>query len=54
MATNKRTYPNDYFAWYNDDNRLAILAEDITSSAGERTSECSDTGEHEIHPGETG
>ena len=25
MATNKRTYPNDYFAWYNDDNRLAIV-----------------------------
>jgi len=43
MATNKRTYPNDYFAWYNDDNRLAILAEDITSSAGERTSEKYDT-----------
>ena len=43
MATNKRTYPNDYFAWYNDDNRLAILAEDITSSSGERTSEKYDT-----------
>lgn len=25
MATNKRSYPNDYFAWYNDDNRLAIV-----------------------------
>ena len=25
MATSKRTYPNDYFAWYNDDNRLAIV-----------------------------
>jgi hypothetical protein len=25
MATNKRTYPNTYFTWYNDDNRLAIL-----------------------------
>ena len=25
MATNKRTYPNDNFAWYNDDSRLAIV-----------------------------
>ena len=38
MATNKRTYPNTYFAWYNDDNRLAILCED-TATSGERTTE---------------
>ena len=25
MATNKRTYPNIYFAWYIDDERLAIV-----------------------------
>ena len=25
MATSKRTYPNDYFAWYNDDSRIAIV-----------------------------
>ena len=25
MATDKRTYPNDYFAWYNDDTRIAIV-----------------------------
>tara|TARA_R110000824_G_scaffold74092_2_gene188563 strand:+ start:738 stop:1139 length:402 start_codon:yes stop_codon:yes gene_type:complete len=25
MATSKRTYPNNYFAWYNDDERLAIV-----------------------------
>tara|TARA_R110000824_G_scaffold269904_1_gene458367 strand:+ start:1265 stop:1882 length:618 start_codon:yes stop_codon:yes gene_type:complete len=42
MATNKRTFPNTYFTWYNDDNRLAILAED-TSSTGERTTEKYDT-----------
>ena len=42
MATNKRTYPNSYFTWYNDDNRLAILAQD-TSSTGERTTEKYDT-----------
>ena len=43
MATNKRTYPNNYFAWYNDDNRLAILSEDTTVSSGERTKEKYDT-----------
>ncbi len=42
MATDKRTYPNDYFAWYNDDERLAILCQD-TSSSGERTTEKYDT-----------
>jgi hypothetical protein len=25
MATSKRSYPNNYFAWYNDDSRLAIV-----------------------------
>ena len=39
MATNKRTYPNDYFAWYNDEDRLAILSEDTTATSGERTKE---------------
>ena len=43
MATDKRTYPNDYFAWYNDDQRLAIICEDTTSTSGERTSEKYDT-----------
>ena len=43
MATNKRTYPNSYFAWYNDDNRVAILAQDTTSTSGERTKEKYDT-----------
>ena len=32
MATNKRTYPNDYFVYYNDDNRIAILCQDTTST----------------------
>ena len=31
MATNKRSFPNDYFAWYNDDNRLAIVCK-VTST----------------------
>ena len=43
MATNKRTYPNSYFAWYNDDNRIAILTQDTTSTSGERTKEKYDT-----------
>ena len=43
MATNKRTYPNDYFALYNDDNRIAIVCEDTTATSGERTKEKYDT-----------
>jgi len=43
MATNKRTYPNSYFTWYNDDNRIAILTQDTTSTSGERTTEKYDT-----------
>ena len=41
MATEKRTYPNDYFAWYNDDERLAIVNlitatdDDAGTTAGE-------------------
>jgi hypothetical protein len=43
MATNKRTYPNTYFAWYNDDNRVGILTQDTTATSGERTKEKYDT-----------
>jgi hypothetical protein len=43
MATNKRTYPNNYFSWYNDDARVAILTEDTTATSGERTTEKYDT-----------
>ena len=35
----KRTYPNDYFAWYNDDKRVAILCLDTTSTTAEQTKE---------------
>lgn len=39
-----RTYPNDYFAWFNDDQRLAVLCLDTTStSSSERTTEKYDT-----------
>ena len=43
MAVNKRTHPNTYFVWYNDDDRLAILAQDTTNTSGERTTEKYDT-----------
>ena len=43
MATNKRTYPNDYFSWYSDDNRVAVLVQDLSTETGERTSEKYDT-----------
>ena len=39
----KRNYPNDYFSWYNDDKRVAILCIDNTSTSGERTKEKYDT-----------
>ena len=43
MAVNKRTYPNSYFSWYNDDQRIAILSQDTTTTSGERTKEKYDT-----------
>ena len=40
----ERNYPNDYFAWFNDDQRLAILCLDTTSTtSSERTTEKYDT-----------
>ena len=39
----KRDYPNNYFSWYNDDKRVAILAEDTTATSSERTKERYDT-----------
>ena len=38
-----RTYPNNYFAWYNDDKRVAILCLDTTSTTAEQTKEPYDT-----------
>ena len=43
MATNKRIFPNQYFAWYNDDKRLAVLALDLTTDSTESTNEAYDT-----------
>ena len=40
----ERKYPNDYFAWFNDDQRLAILSLDTTSTdSSARTTESYDT-----------
>ena len=40
----ERNYPNNYFAWFNDDQRLAILSLDTTSTdSSERTTEKYDT-----------
>ena len=36
MATNKKNYPNDYYAWYNDDNRFAVV-EKVTSTESSNT-----------------
>ena len=38
-----RSFPNDYFAWYNDEDRLAIVELDTTSTTGEKTKEKYDT-----------
>jgi|TARA_Y100001938_G_scaffold147980_1_gene230480 hypothetical protein len=43
MATQKRTFPNQYFAWYNDDKRVAVLALDLTTDSTESTNEAYDT-----------
>jgi len=43
MATSKRTYPNDYFAWYNDDARLAIVARVLSSDSTTTVDDIFDT-----------
>ena len=43
MATSKRTYPNDYFAWYNDDNRLAIVSRVLSSDSTTTVDDIFDT-----------
>ena len=39
----KRDYPNDYFAWYNDDDKLGILCSTISTDTSEKTKEKYDT-----------
>ena len=33
----KRNFPNDYFAWYNDDDRLAIVARVLSNDVSDST-----------------
>tara|TARA_R110000824_G_scaffold44541_1_gene129485 strand:+ start:92 stop:499 length:408 start_codon:yes stop_codon:yes gene_type:complete len=37
MATTKRNFPNDYFAWYNDDDRLAIVSRVLGNDVSDST-----------------
>ena len=43
MATTKRNFPNDYFAWYNDDDRLAIVAKVLSNDTSDSTETSIDT-----------
>jgi hypothetical protein len=45
MATIKRNFPNDYFAWFNDDNRVAIVSKVLSSDidASNTTNDVYDT-----------
>ena len=43
MATSKRTYPNDYFAWYNDDARLAVVSRVLSSDSTTTVDDIFDT-----------
>lgn len=43
MATNKRSYPNSYFAWYNDDDRLAIVCRVLSNDTTETVIDKYDT-----------
>jgi hypothetical protein len=36
-STNRRSYPNDYFAWYNDDDSLGIVWRSLTTDDSEGT-----------------
>ena len=37
MATDKRSFPNSYFAWYNDDERLALVCKVISNDVSDTT-----------------
>tara|TARA_R100000315_G_C5172156_1_gene99421 strand:+ start:40 stop:447 length:408 start_codon:yes stop_codon:yes gene_type:complete len=37
MSIDKRSYPNTYFAWYNDDDRLALVCRVISADTGDLT-----------------
>ena len=39
----KRNFPNDYFAWYNDYDRLAIVAQVVSNDVSDSTETSTDT-----------
>ena len=39
----KRNFPNNYFAWYNDDDRLAIVAKVLSNDTSDSTETTVDT-----------
>ena len=45
--TNKRNFPNDYFAWYNDDNRIAIVNKQTSTNDVNGTT----SGEYDTYSG---
>ena len=42
MATTKRNFPNDYFAWYNDDDRLALVCKVLSNETSDSTEATTD------------
>tara|TARA_R100000742_G_C4234934_1_gene55735 strand:+ start:382 stop:783 length:402 start_codon:yes stop_codon:yes gene_type:complete len=48
MSTNRRSYPNDYFAWYNDDDSLAIVWRSLVTDSDKGTK----SGEFDTYTGE--
>ena len=42
-STDKRNYPNDYFAWYNDDDKIAIVTRVLTNDNTSDNSNSSDS-----------
>jgi hypothetical protein len=39
----KRNFPNDYFAWYNDDDRLAVVCKVLSNDVSDSTETTIDT-----------
>ena len=37
MATDKRSFPNNYFAWFNDSNRIAVVAKTLSNDVSDAT-----------------
>lgn len=42
MATDKRSFPNSYFAWYNDDDRIAIVSKVLSTDNNDTSQSITD------------